>query len=744
MSLIGAIRVVMGLETAQYESRLTRTRNKTNTETNAIARNYARLRSSVASDLRKMAIAVGSFALASSAFQNARGAVEWASGLSEAAAKIGVTVQQLQILRLYADQNGASMQTLERAIAFLNRTLGQAKAGLPSAVAAFRSIGITPEQLVNLRNAGDAFPLVAEGISRFGTEAEQAAAAQQFMGRASAELLPILAQGRAGYDEATQAAIRNGLVTDEQARKADEAADAFGMMAASLRVQLLDAIGDALPGLITLANVLGTVMSAVISLLGWIGQLAAGIASLFEARPLDMTSHVRQFVLSHSPNAAPWSAYMGTGWTAAPDTPDPRLRLGGGGGNRGGGGGGANAERRQHQVATELRRAEIDELRAKQDLARTAAERHGLAAQISVLEQDQQRADREESVRSRERSREEADQLGLIQDRTAGLRRAAADDEVLAQLREEEREAAEQRFEIESAAMRAEADAATTASERRRIELDLLDLTYEHRRAKLEAIAADQAVSEAQRRAAAVELASLPAAREADTARVMRDTRGPLESFIANIPQTAREINESLQSIAVEGVGGLTRSLAQSLVGLRSLSDGFKALKNIALNALSSIVEMMLQRGLMSALSRLLPGMSGSGGLGGLLAGGRGSVSAASSLSSMHEGLHGFDAGGSFQFGGMAGIDRNVLSFNGQAIARVSKGETGIIAPQGARGRGGGNVEVNIYADRALVANDIEEMVREGMSIAAQQGAIGGAALAQAQIRKRAGRRLGR
>ena len=50
--------------------------------------------------------------------------------------------------------------------------------------------------------------------------------------------------------------------------------------------------------------------------------------------------------------------------------------------------------------------------------------------------------------------------------------------------------------------------------------------------------------------------------------------------------------------------------------------------------------------------------------------------------------LPGFATGGSFQVRGMTGVDKNMLSLNGQPIARVSHGETVGV------GRGGGGPSV--------------------------------------------------
>lgn len=58
--------------------------------------------------------------------------------------------------------------------------------------------------------------------------------------------------------------------------------------------------------------------------------------------------------------------------------------------------------------------------------------------------------------------------------------------------------------------------------------------------------------------------------------------------------------------------------------------------------------------------------------------------------------LFGFANGGSFQVGGVGGIDRNVLSVNDRPVARVSRGETVNVSPSGAAAGEGINIVFNV------------------------------------------------
>lgn len=63
----------------------------------------------------------------------------------------------------------------------------------------------------------------------------------------------------------------------------------------------------------------------------------------------------------------------------------------------------------------------------------------------------------------------------------------------------------------------------------------------------------------------------------------------------------------------------------------------------------------------------------------------------------------GFANGGAMQLGGLAGVDRNVLSLNGSPIARVSAGETMQIRPANDRGFGGA-LRVTVTMDQSTGA----------------------------------------
>ena len=238
-SVIGALRVTLGLDSAEFS----RGTKKAQVQMTGFQKSMNSLTNS-AKSLGKGLVAgfafAGVSALASDAFQ-------MASALQEAASATGVTVEQLQRLRLAAAQNGGSADQMDAGLSKLSATLGAAQNGSKQAVATFTALGISVEQLKGL-NAGEAFRLIAEKIAAIKDPTLQAAAAKQVFGKAYADFLPLLKAGTAALDEATAASKRNGEISTEDAKKLDDLADSWDMMKTRIGVGVANLIADTARG----------------------------------------------------------------------------------------------------------------------------------------------------------------------------------------------------------------------------------------------------------------------------------------------------------------------------------------------------------------------------------------------------------------------------------------------------------------------------------------------------------------
>lgn len=98
--------------------------------------------------------------------------------------------------------------------------------------------------------------------------------------------------------------------------------------------------------------------------------------------------------------------------------------------------------------------------------------------------------------------------------------------------------------------------------------------------------------------------------------------------------------------------------------------------------------------------------------------------------------MPGFASGGSMTLGGMSGIDRNVLSLNGMPIARVSRGEGMHITPAGV-GTGGLKVTVTMDPSTGALGAFVQDTAGRVVARAAPGIAGAGADMAMTRLGKR-------
>lgn len=113
------------------------------------------------------------------------------------------------------------------------------------------------------------------------------------------------------------------------------------------------------------------------------------------------------------------------------------------------------------------------------------------------------------------------------------------------------------------------------------------------------------------------------------------------------------------------------------------LTTGEFEFKSFTDSILKDLARIAVRQTITAGIAGLFPGAGAAGPL--LSAGGGGGGGGL---------IPGFQTGGSFQVGGAGGVDRNVLSLNNQPVARVSKGETVNVSPNGGN-NGGRPIQIN-------------------------------------------------
>lgn len=210
---------------------------------------------------------VGTFTAVTSAVGEA---MERIDSTTDAAAKLGVTGDALEGLRIAAQRAGVDAGTFDGALGKLNKNLGEAAAEGGEAAEKFSKLGLDVRALSS-QKPDEAFKEIAAALSEIESPYERARAAQDLFGKSGQELIPVALQGADAIRQAESDAKLFGITIGEAARKdiqdANDRLEDLGTIAkgaaASLAVELAPAIRDVAGELGLLAKGFGGVQGAV-------------------------------------------------------------------------------------------------------------------------------------------------------------------------------------------------------------------------------------------------------------------------------------------------------------------------------------------------------------------------------------------------------------------------------------------------------------------------------------------------
>ncbi|MFZ5745280.1 MAG: phage tail tape measure protein [Pseudomonadota bacterium] len=407
---------------------------------------------------------------------------------------------------------------------------------------------------------------------------------------------------------------------------------------------------------------------------------------------------------------------------ALPTAELPQFKAGGGGAGRSRVGGGKSdaekaaeeAARNEQQFRDQLGRANDELLRAKRSNAINAQDIAALSIAMLEAEDGQVRAAIEAEVAAKKYTVEQGNALLAVQAKIKAQQAEA----ITAELNERQ---ARERLNISQAAndnqrdlLQAVESLATTAAERRPLQLRLLELDKEEERLKLQAVIASRDATDAQRQIAEARLGQLDAIYSERARGVERNTMGPLGELMRSIPQTAAEMNEAMQGVAANGIQAVSDGLADALTGARSLGDVFKSVAN---QIIADLIRIQIQKAIVGTLGNLLGGGGGMPSIGSALA------SVGSQLTGTYKPLPGFAMGTSSAPAGMA-----VVGENGPELVRFRGGEQ-VIANHRLRGLGfsggGGGVAVQVLPSPYFDVRVQENISAAGPGLAAAGGIVG-------------------
>lgn len=277
--------------------------------------------------------------------------------------------------------------------------------------------------------------------------------------------------------------------------------------------------------------------------------------------------------------------------------------------------------RNERQFDSDLRRAQGDYVGELADLATNAAERAKLERERVRAAQEQ--VDKEIASRgpgkdgTGEYTADQVRQLQQLNGRTADLRIEAIDRQERQRVADEATRIAVADLESQRQQLSAREQLATTTKQRRKLALDLIALEYRQRELELQAtLSPDSGASAADREIARRRLAALPSERNVDEAAAQQQTDGPLAAYVRQMPRTADEINQALESVKVRGLQSLDDAITDSIGNVLALGGAFG---DVANSIISDLIRIGVQRAIIGPLADTLFGSSTAGQVGGLL-----------------------------------------------------------------------------------------------------------------------------
>ena len=147
--------------------------------------------------------------------------------LAKQADRLRVGTEALQTLGYVAELSGASVETMNKSLEKMTRTIGNAKLGDSAALRALEDIGIEVRDIEGLE-ADRMFGLIADKLNGIGDVSVRTAAATAIFGRGAADLMNTLAVGSVGVAKANEELERtNSLVGRDQLKAVEAANDAW-------------------------------------------------------------------------------------------------------------------------------------------------------------------------------------------------------------------------------------------------------------------------------------------------------------------------------------------------------------------------------------------------------------------------------------------------------------------------------------------------------------------------------------
>lgn len=232
---IGAVRVVLGADTATFTDSL-------NKASNSLA-SFGKSITKIAGGIQLQKLFEGAFHAVVSSIEKA---IDSADKLGKASQKFGVPVEELSALSYAAELSDVSLDQLGTAIGRLSKNMAGVGDDVNLTSSAFKALGISVRDgNGQLRPTQEILNKVADAFAKFEDGTTKTALAIAIFGRAGADLIPLLNQGSKGIAEMTEQAKKLGLVIDgNTAKQAEQFNDNLKTMEKAFNAIIIKVLGS--------------------------------------------------------------------------------------------------------------------------------------------------------------------------------------------------------------------------------------------------------------------------------------------------------------------------------------------------------------------------------------------------------------------------------------------------------------------------------------------------------------------
>lgn len=288
-AIIGALRVVLGADTAALETGL-----------KGAQRSLAAFGAGAGKSLAAAGAAMNTIAVGMAVA--IKGSINEADKLNKMSQSVGMPVDELSKLKYAAELSDVSLEQLGVSLGKLSKNMSLMAGGAAGPAAeALKAMGLSVKNTDGtLKTSGEVLASVADKFKGYEDGAAKTALAIAIFGKAGAAMIPLLNQGRDGLKEAGDEAARFGLVlTKETAQQAENFNDNLTRMSkilsgASLKVtaEMLPAMENLSSTMVMAANnseLMSTVASAMSGVIRGLASVAIGASAAFRSMALDFT-----------------------------------------------------------------------------------------------------------------------------------------------------------------------------------------------------------------------------------------------------------------------------------------------------------------------------------------------------------------------------------------------------------------------------------------------------------------------